>query len=58
MAMAKASTTMQGKRVVTAIPWVHDDLTAHVKGNREMVEQRLRSLERSLAKKPDVQAVI
>ena len=58
MAMAKASTTMQGKRVVTAIPWVNDDQTAHVKGDREMAEQRLRSLERSLAKKSDVQAVI
>ena len=56
MAMAKASTTVQGKRVVAAIPWVHDDQTAHVKDNREMAKHRLCSLERSLAKTPDVQA--
>ncbi|XP_065182586.1 uncharacterized protein LOC135813418 [Sycon ciliatum] len=52
--MVEGSMKLMDGRVSTAIPWVSTDKKPDLPPNREMAEQRLRNLERTLRKRPEV----
>ena len=45
-----------GERFTVGIPWVSSDGEPHLPSNRPLADQRLRSLERTLSRKPEVLA--